>query len=678
MADLLVLSTIAGFSASTEHGPVEIRSRKSQAMLLFLALSPQMSSSRERVYGMLWPDVPLTQAQDSLRREVWTARRALNQSRCDVLVSSRLNLALKPDCCRADIEELLAAAAGGGPIPEMMLSHARIADEIGAGLEDLMGEWLYIRRQEIHNRLAFALEARLAAGLPDLKTRLDVARALFKLDPTHELACQALMRSLAETGNRAGALQAYSELWNELGSQHDDEPSAATQALYVAIKSQGPQVSEGGVAEPPLPAAAAHLPATTVATRRGSTDARPIAIYAPTPETGALSDDRRRLVAGVHGDLVGCLIRFREWRIHTSTPSAVDVTGDDYVLLANVSESSAELALTFTLRSLREDQIVWSETEEIRAGSPLKMQKRIVHRLAISLNVYISADRLARFRAQGDVDLDVYDRWLRSQELFQSYRGGSWKRAEELLASIIAREPGFSRAYSAMAQLENSRHLAVPGLQRTEAARLRALEFSEAAVQFDPLDNRAHLSRAWSLAMAGRYQQVEVVFESAVRLNPYDPWTLTSAALGMAFVGQTDLARALLEQAEQAGISDRPVYTAYLGTLHFLLENYPACIAAVDRAGDAIHNLPGWKAAALALMGEREAARRVASDFALMSADRWQGAVEPSPEAVANWFLHCFPIRRASVWMTLRHALEDAGLATGAASSPFSLPYFEQ
>src|SRR5262245_28936789 len=71
--------------------------------------------------------------------------------------------------------------------------------------------WLLAKRQSLHDRLVAYLEDALrgeangtAAANPER-----VARALMKLDPTHEEAARALMRGRVAAGDMGGALGIY-------------------------------------------------------------------------------------------------------------------------------------------------------------------------------------------------------------------------------------------------------------------------------------------------------------------------------------------------------------------------------------------------------------------------------------------------------------------------------------
>ena len=61
-----------------------------------------------------------------------------------------------------------------------------------------------------------------AAAQKDETRRL--ATALLQLDPTHEPACQQVMRACAGTGDIAGALAAYNRLRTVLEGDFDVEP----------------------------------------------------------------------------------------------------------------------------------------------------------------------------------------------------------------------------------------------------------------------------------------------------------------------------------------------------------------------------------------------------------------------------------------------------------------------
>ena len=73
-----------------------------------------------------------------------------------------------------------------------------------------------------------------------------------KLDPTHEEAARALIRTRVAAGDMAGALdRLYKGLWTLLENEYDVEPSKKTQELIARIKLG--QVAASTRARPPGP-----------------------------------------------------------------------------------------------------------------------------------------------------------------------------------------------------------------------------------------------------------------------------------------------------------------------------------------------------------------------------------------------------------------------------------------
>ena len=74
---------------------------------------------------------------------------------------------------------------------------------------------------------------------------------------------------------------------------------------------------------------------------------------------------------------------------------------------------------------------VWSESFGW-LDNWFETQQRIIRRIATSLNVQLSAERLKRLAGEPDVSLDVYDRWLRGQSLIAVRSGKLAARGRHL------------------------------------------------------------------------------------------------------------------------------------------------------------------------------------------------------------------------------------------------------
>ncbi|MCA8928832.1 MAG: hypothetical protein KDC18_12245 [Alphaproteobacteria bacterium] len=660
------MSLIGGFSARLETTKqiVDLPSRKSRALLIVLALSPDWRATRERISGLLWPEASPSHAQGSLRREVWALRAQFGSVGLMPLVTSRTHLALDPFVCRIDVNELFDLDQLRANDASPLLTRRYFIDEIAFGFEDILSDWIYVRRQDLQNqlleRLTRALEQPETASDPRMCLRL--ARVILNIDPTNESACRMVMRNYAKLGNRAGAMRAYSELWSALDEAYDEEPSARTQELYIKIKTQ-----------PSGPDALLALPAEPVAANR-SAEAEGIAltIFCSNQAEPGLPARENRISNGLRQEFLAGLSKFREWRIVTGPQEPSEAPPTAYTLDMSITVDQDDAFIAFNLVEGFSSELIWGESISCKTTNWSNIQQRIVRKIAIALNLNIISDRIFRARQKEDLDLDSYDRWLRGEELFFTYNGANWQRAEQLFETISPGSPMYGRAQSSLAQLENSRHLVFPGLRRTPYTTALALERSDRAVQFDPLDSRAQLCRAWSLAMSAAFDRAEIGYEAALSLNGNDPWTQVSSALGLAFVGRESEAMRLIRRFLENPAAS-PVHLGYLATAYFMCGAYADCVAATTAADDAIQNLPAWRAAALALLGETAPAAAIAAEYVHQTAGNWHANVAPTSEAVADWLLHCFPIRNQTRWAQLRDGLAMAGLpivADGSLSAP--------
>ena len=217
----------------------------------------------------------------------------------------------------------------------------------------------------------------------------------------------------------------------------------------------------------------------------------------------------------------------------------------------------------------------------------------------------LSAERLKRLAGEPDVSLDVYDRWLRGQNLMAKFDSESWQRAVTIFRNAIRDDPAFSPCYSSLVQMNNVEHFVHPGFFRDLGKAKETLELAKKAVQLDPVNSRAHLCCGWSHVMALRDAEAAPHMELACELNDNDPWTLLSAAAYSAFCGSREQAQ--LRAAQSLSLSPVPSHLewGYHSIIRFLCGDYAGAIEACDRAHGVIKTLPAWRAAALHELGER-------------------------------------------------------------------------
>jgi len=653
---------------------VELRTQKAGAVLSYLALTETKHESRERLVGLLWSRSDEEKARASLRQVVHELRTAFEGAGYGGFSAGRLSIHLDPEKVEVDIESIIRLAENGGVHP-LLLNTPDLGEKILEGMDDLDPSfriWVLAKRQTIHDRLMRSLGAGLVAKDIAADVKTEIATAIANLDPTHEEACCHLMRLHAEEGDMAGALRIYKALWDLLDRDYGMEPSAVTEELVADIKlgaferpagrfgvrpesgGRSVRTSHGPFDRPIMPG-----------TRHSGAAAKMRLVLRPFQMHG-IDSDHAHLVQGFSLHLAACLVRFREWTVIDRPPAAVALPPPDsapqYCIETTAYQAGAEINLVMVLRDEATGIYIWSESLRLSLDTWFETQQRIIRRIATSLNVQLSAERLMRLAGEPDVSLDVHDRWLRGQDLLMKFEPESWQRAVIIFREAIQENPAFSPCYSSLVQMNNIEHIVHPGFFRDRDKAKATLELAKTAVQLDPVDSRAHLCCGWSYVMALREAEAAPHMELACELNDNDPWTVLSCAHYFAFCGSIEQARLRADQS--LALSPAPSYPewGYHAIIRFLCGDYVGTLEACDRANDATQTLPAWRAAALFELGQLVTAREEAQRFLNGIRSFWVGSAAPTDEAITRWLLQTHPISVSSRWEALRQSLRGAGL----------------
>jgi DNA-binding SARP family transcriptional activator/TolB-like protein len=669
--EALEISVLGNVSVVFKGQSIRIKSRKSLAVLAYIALNESRQETRERLVGLFWSETEEEKARASLRQTLRELRRYFADAGYSGLQTEKLAVELDLGTFKVDLWDVVHEAEARRVHP-LLLTVPRLAERLLQSLDDIdpsFRSWVLAKRQTFHDRLLRTLEDGLRDGAVDARTRKLIAEALVSLDPTHEEACRSLMRARAEEGDVAAALRIYKTLWDLLDEDYGMEPSAKTQQLVAEIKQGEIEVPSSpfmfGEAQSQVPERSVNTSLFVMPT------ASRIALLVTPFQMNGVVPEKLHLVHGFRHHLVACLVRFREWIVvdeapQGSTSPSLSSISSVYGIDATAYQVREGLAnVVLTLRDKTTNQYIWSETFELSIENWFEAQQTVVRRVAISLNVQLPTERLMRLAGEPDISLANYDRWLRGQSMINSFGSESWERAAQIFEDTIREAPNFSPAFSSLVQMHNSVHFARPGVFRDSGKGRETVELARSAVQLDPIDSRAQLCLGWAYAMSKQYAQAEVHMDLACELNDNDSWTLTSTALFNAFCGRLDRAGILASQALNATLAPTPTQWAYQAMIRFLRSDYLGVIEATDQANDTIKTMPGWRASTLYHLGRNDEAAREGQRFLNLIRSAWFGSELPTDERIGRWLLHCHPIRRLEDWERLRDGLNGAGVPAG-------------
>lgn len=640
----VTISLCGSFGILGSQGSWRPRSLKGQAIIAYLALKPDHQESRQKIAGLLWSESDEVNARVALRQVLSNLRKDERTFGMDLLVSSKSTLQLAPWQTVVTDLQLLEAELRNGRVPAELVERRAFFDHMLSAFVDLdqsFALWIQIERQAWIEKISGLLTGVITNAPPALA--IDAAKALLNIDQTNEQACRVLMMQLHRAGDTAGALRAYSELWDILDKDFDIEPGPETQNLVVSIKRDQPEVLD-------IPAVRAEPPRIFV--RVEALDAAPQA-------------SRVRLL-GLRRAVLAALVRFRDWSVREVDFMPADIDRNilpktyDLALTSAGDETDPGVQATFS-RKL-DGHYIWSEFFPFGSGDRTEINAIVVRRIGQALNVQITEDRLRQLADQNCLAADIYDRWLEAQNMLFGWEIETEQLAERMLREIIAERPDFANAICGLSQVLNTRHVIFPGIMRDRVREQQSLVYARKASRLAPMDNRTQLTLAWCYLLNDRFDQAELQFNLALRLNDIDPWTLCSAAQGLSYCGLHEQAQGLVDSALDIGIGLAPIHYAYQGFIRYLAGDFRGALDSILRSDEGTYFVGAVLAASYAQCGEARLGREAIEAVIARVEGNWHGEGSATPEKIFNWLVQLFPIRFAEDRVRFRQGLVKTGI----------------
>jgi DNA-binding SARP family transcriptional activator len=112
----LNLKLLGGFEVEGDLGrPLAVPTRKAQALLAYLALTPGQTRPRDDLAALLWPDTAPGLARQGLRQSLFLLRRALDSGELSRIVVTSDAVTLPAETVQTDVAAFERAIAEGTP-----------------------------------------------------------------------------------------------------------------------------------------------------------------------------------------------------------------------------------------------------------------------------------------------------------------------------------------------------------------------------------------------------------------------------------------------------------------------------------------------------------------------------------------------------------------------------------
>lgn len=642
------LRTFGGLDLRGSDGePVEpiLAHSKGMALLVYLAVEAVESGiARSKVAALLWPDREEQRARNALRSTLTRMRQAADVSPLE----GKGERALRPawDQLEADVCAFREALGRGDPERALelyrgdFLAGFQVAD--APPFERWADEQRERLRDEAHEAAVSVGQAARASG--DLEAATEAFRRALELRPFREEGALGLVRTLAERGRTAEALQCFEAFRARREEELELAPSEELQALVERIRSgdvaradeservgSGPELHDEAPEEENREAGE---PGKSVQHEEGPTESGPwrhfgllagatLVLAAGAlglwqllgpegePATTAAGDrsvavlpfeaigteDPGSIAAGLHSDLLTRLSNVSALEVVSGTsvnrfrdaalplPVIADSLGVTWVVEGEVQRSGGAIEIHVQLIDPSTDTHAWAETyrRELTAASLFDLQGEISRSVARALATRIADAEGRRLGHWPTENLEAYRFYVRGRSLMEQRFPAELLRALEYFDQALAVDSSYALAWAGRANALS--HLARRSGFEPDTLLPAAREATERALQLKPDLAEASVAMGRLRMYGGDAPAALRAFERAIELRP----SYAAAHVWLAKL-QLSIGRpgAALEHGERAVQLD-PLSRENYGTLVWALVangRYVRALAVARRASE--------------------------------------------------------------------------------------------
>jgi non-specific serine/threonine protein kinase len=340
---------------------------------------------------------------------------------------------------------------------------------------------------------------RLRSVVPDVSAELDalVARMLSK-DPLRRPADgRAVHTALVGIDVTAAALSAGSagepgDVREPAGSTDEDTPQALVQSATLDARFRGSSIAVLSFSD-----------------------------MSPAGDQGHLCDGIAEELINALSHVEGLRVAARSssFRFKSSADDAVEIgsrLGVDAVLEGAVRRSGDKLRVTVQLVDVATGYQRWSHRFDGTLDDVFAIEDQISSRVAIALRGILTGRERDAIRRPGTT-AEAYGYFLRARQMIHSVSPASYQAVVEMLERAIEVDPTYAPAYAGLAEMHCRYYEWADG---GDAARLAADRASRRALELAPQLAESHVARGQVLKVFERYDEAELAYKEAVRINP--------------------------------------------------------------------------------------------------------------------------------------------------------------
>jgi TolB-like protein len=238
--------------------------------------------------------------------------------------------------------------------------------------------------------------------------------------------------------------------------------------------------------------------------------------------------DQDYFCEGVSEEITNSLNRVEDLRVASRTSafhfkgSSLDVReiggrlGVSTLLEGSVRKAGDRLRITAQLIDVENGYSLWSQRYDRETKDIFAIQEEIAHEVVQSLEITLDPARRDLICCAHTTDVEAYEYYLRGRKFFHRLSRKYIEFAKQMFSRAIECDPAYALAYAGLADCHSRLYLYYGDdeMDQQEAERM-----SQKALELGPGLAEAHASRGLYLVASGRYDDTEVEFETAIRLD---------------------------------------------------------------------------------------------------------------------------------------------------------------
>jgi adenylate cyclase len=260
--------------------------------------------------------------------------------------------------------------------------------------------------------------------------------------------------------------------------------------------------------------------------------------------------------------------------------------GVQYVLEGSVRKVDDRIRITAQLIDSRNGHHLWAEKFDRKLTDVFAVQDEITDRITSALSIKLSVDEQTQIAKNSTNNFEAYDLFLKGQRESATMVKEGLENAIGLYREAIRLDPGFARAYGALAvTLERQTYLGYT--DSPVEASLRALQLAQKAVSIDASSPHAQWALAYIYMRNQQFDEAIAALEKAISIAPNyaDGYGLLALVYNnMGQMGRAEDAIRLINK----GMKLNPYYTYdypyNLGRAYYTLKDYAKAAQHLENA----------------------------------------------------------------------------------------------